>query len=87
MTVTKMTLVLALTCAFTAANAEVWQGIKDDAAKAWDGTKENAGKVADDVKNAYQEGKNTSVDQLSDDAKKQGLKPVKPEVDAAGIPK
>lgn len=87
MNITKMTVVLALTCAFTAVHAEVWQGVKEDAAKAWDATKDNAGKVADDVKKAYQEGKNTSVDQLSEDAKKQGLKPVKPEVDAAGIPK
>lgn len=83
----KITLVLLFGFACSAAYAEVWEGVKEDAAKAWEGTKENGSKVADDAKEAYKEGKNTTIEQLSEDAKKQGLKPVKPETDGAGIPK
>lgn len=57
--------------------SETWDGVKKDAAKAWDGTKENADKVADDGKEAYKDAKDTSLDQIEKDAKKQGLKPAK----------
>lgn len=68
------------------AQAGLWGNIKEDASKAWEGTKENASKVADDGEEAYDDGKDTSVKEIKQEAEEQGLMPVKPKEDEAGIP-
>jgi hypothetical protein len=68
------------------AQAGLWGNVKEDAAKAWDGTKENASKVADDGEEAYDEGKDTSLKEIKEEIKEQGVMPVKPKEDEAGIP-
>jgi len=60
--------------------------VKQDASKAWHATKQLGHKVGEDVSNAYHHAKNTSSSSLYDDAKKQGLRPIKPKEDQAGIP-
>lgn len=82
----KLFSVVILLGAMMSAQAGLWSNVKEDAAKAWDGTKENASKVADDGEEAYEDGKDTSVKEIKQEAEEQGLKPVKPKEDEAGIP-
>lgn len=66
--------------------AGLWDDIKKDASKAWDETKQNAKGVAEDGKESVDAAKGSSVDKIKQDAEAQGLKPVKPKEDEAGIP-
>lgn len=84
----KLVVFVVMTLAFNAnsVQAGLWDDIKKDAAKAWEDTKSTASGVAEDGKESYEKAEETSVDGLKKEVKDQGVKPVKPKEDEAGLP-